>query len=135
MAKTTDPPAENPPAGADVDPPAPDIPADADQPTGEVTELDELRDENARLREEIAELRATAGPVAFTTDTVDRRREQAEHEQAVMFRSEGARQDREQQENAARTEGRPIAGDLRRDEADIDHDDLAPFDDETRDEQ
>jgi hypothetical protein len=97
--------------------PAPDVDPETGQDVGALTEaVDELRAENDRLRAELDELRLASpsdGSASFTTDAVDRRREQAEHEQAVMFNSEGARLDREQQENQAQAEGRPVGRDVR----------------------
>jgi hypothetical protein len=80
-------------------------------------ELAELRAENARLRA-LLDNRDARG-VSLTTDreaTAETRRRQAEHERAVMDRSEGARLDREQQENL-RAAGEPVLFDEQDDAA------------------
>jgi hypothetical protein len=94
-------------------------------PDGQVTELDELRDENARLREEIEQLRADGTVSIDATDAArDQRRAVAEHERAVMARSEGARQEAEldadrearaerSRERTSHAEDRGVGGDLR----------------------
>jgi hypothetical protein len=114
---------------AKTDPVETPTPAEAPAVTdAERAELESLRAENARLADENADLRADLDdrPAMFTTEApraavsdADRRRAVAEHERAVMDRSEGARLDREEQARRASLVDGPAPDDIaRRDELD-----------------
>lgn len=103
----------------------PTPPVGENPPADAASEIDELRAENDRLRAELDDARAAGTAPIDAADAVrDQRRQVAEHERAVMARSEGARQEAEleadrearaerSRERTSHAEDRGVGSDLR----------------------